>query len=79
MGKHDLHGECLDSTDCLFLTFVCVCPLCYFAHASHWDAAESSQHVSLDAGRRLKHKDTPSTKQIHWHLVVKHSSMKNRN
>ena len=44
------------------------------AHASHRDAAEGSEHVGLDTRRRLEHKDTTSTKQIHWNLSGKHST-----
>lgn len=47
----------------------------HLAHASHRDAAEGPEHVGLDTRRRLKHKDTTSTKQIHWDLTGKHSRM----
>lgn len=43
------------------------------AHASHRDAAEGSEHVGLDTGRRLEHKDTTGTEQIHRNLVGNHS------
>lgn len=57
---------------------MCVCAgkskLSHLAHASHRDAAESSEHVGLDTRRRLEHKDTTGTKQIHWNLAGKHSN-----
>lgn len=54
---------------------VCWCvvetSLSHLAHASHRDAAEGPEHVGLDTRRRLEHKDTTGTKQIHWHLARK--------
>lgn len=60
---------------------ICVgkCRLSHLAHASHRDAAEGSEHVGLDTRRRLKHKDTTGTKQIHWNLTGKHRTETLRN
>lgn len=49
------------------------CDCCHLAHASDRNAAEGSEHVGLDAGRRFKHKDATGTKQIHWNLKGKHT------
>lgn len=45
---------------------------CHLAHASNRNAAEGSEHVCFDTGRRFKHENATGTKQIHRNLKEKY-------